>query len=65
MDIAVMSTMLSQAKLQQQASISVIKMAMDTGKAQANGVVEMMQESSKTMEQSIDPNLGANIDTRV
>lgn len=54
-DIAAMSTILSQEKIQQQASISVMKIAMDTGKTQANDMVEMMQESSKNMEQSVNP----------
>lgn len=64
-DIAAMSTILSQEKIQQQASISVMKIAMDTGKTQANDMVEMMQESSKNMEQSVNPNLGGDIDIRV
>lgn len=55
MDIAAMSTMLNQAKVQQQASISVMKMAMDTGETQMNELV-------KTMEQSVNPNLGKNLD---
>ncbi|MCR1971701.1 YjfB family protein [Clostridium cochlearium] len=36
MDIAAMSTMMSQAKVQQQASLSVMKMAMDAGKTEMN-----------------------------
>ncbi|MDK2804613.1 MAG: hypothetical protein PWR23_1621 [Peptostreptococcaceae bacterium] len=40
MDIAAMSTMMSQAKVQQQASISVMKMAMDAGQTQMNDMVQ-------------------------
>lgn len=65
MDIAAMSIMLSQAKVQQQASISVMKMAMDTSKVQRNDMVQMVQENTKMMEQSIQPHLGKNIDVQV
>ncbi|MBZ2174848.1 YjfB family protein [Schnuerera sp. xch1] len=65
MGIATMSTTLSQAKIQQQASISVMKMAMDTGKTQMNDMVQMMQESTKTMEQSVQPHLGAKVDIKL
>ena len=65
MDIAAMSTMLSQAKVQQQASISVMKMAMDTGKTQMNDMVQMVQENTKMMEQAAQPHLGRNIDIKL
>lgn len=55
MDIAAMSTILSQVKVQQQVGISVIKMAMDTGETQVN-------ELAKMMEQSVNSNLGKNLD---
>lgn len=57
MDIAAMSIMMSQSKVQQQASISVIKMAMDAGKTEMN-------EMTKMMEQSAQPHLGKNIDVQ-
>lgn len=62
MDIAAMSIMLNQAKVQQAASVSVLKMAMDTGKVQINDMVQMVQENTRMMEQSVSPNLGKNID---
>lgn len=65
MDIAIMSTMLSQAKIQQQASISVMKMAMDTSKVQMNDMVQIVQQNTKMMEQSVQPHLGQNIDVRL
>jgi hypothetical protein len=65
MDIAAMSTMLSQAKVQQQASISVMKMAMDTGKTQMNDMVQMVQQNTKMMEQSVTPHLGSNLDIKL
>ncbi len=65
MDIAAMATTLSQAKVAQQASISVLKMAMDTGKVQMNDMVQMVQANTRTMEQSVNPNLGKSIDISV
>lgn len=65
MDIAAMATTLSQAKVAQQASISVLKMAMDTGKIQMNDMVQMVQENTRLMEQSVNPNLGKSIDISV
>ncbi len=65
MDIAAMSVMLNQAKVVQQASISVLKMAIDTGKTQMNDIVQIVQENTKMMEQSINPHLGKNIDVNL
>ena len=62
MDIVAMSTMLNQVKVQQQASISVMKMAMDTGRTQMNDMVQMIQENTKIMDQSVNPHIGRNID---
>lgn len=62
MDIAAMSIILNQAKVQQQVSISVIKMAMNTGRTQMNDMVQMIQENTKIMEQSLNPHIGGNID---
>lgn len=41
MDIAALSMGLSQAKVQQQADVSVMKLAMDTAKGQAGAVKEL------------------------
>ncbi len=65
MDIAVMSTMLSQAKVQQQASISVMKMAMNAGKTQMNDMVQMVEQNTKMMEQSVNPHVGGNVDAKL
>ena len=58
MDIAAMSTVMSQMKVQQEASISVMKMAMDTAKQNTSDMV-------KTMEMSVSPHLGGNIDMKL
>ncbi|HHU74273.1 MAG TPA: putative motility protein [Clostridiales bacterium] len=65
MDIAAMSTILSQVRIKEQASISVMKMAMNTSKTQMNHMVEIMQVNARMMELSVNPNLGATIDVRV
>ncbi|QXM05183.1 YjfB family protein [Crassaminicella indica] len=58
MDIAAMSTIMSQEKVMQQASLSVMKMAMDTSKSQS-------VELTKMMEQSVNPHVGGNIDIKL
>ncbi|MBU5676678.1 YjfB family protein [Alkaliphilus sp. MSJ-5] len=65
MDIAALSMGLSQMNLYQQASISVIKMAMDTTKVQAVDLTQMLEINTKIMEQSINPHIGGNIDIRL
>ncbi|ABR46966.1 conserved hypothetical protein [Alkaliphilus metalliredigens QYMF] len=58
MDIAALSMGLNQMKIQQEASISVMKMAMDAGKAP-------VEELTKMMEQSVSPNVGSNLDIKL
>ncbi|AKL93784.1 motility protein [Clostridium aceticum] len=62
MDIAALSMSLNQMKVAQQASISVMKMAMNAGQTQMNDMVQMVQENTKMMEQSVNPHLGKNLD---
>ncbi|WP_313568851.1 YjfB family protein [Acetoanaerobium noterae] len=57
MDIAALSMSLSQMKVAQEASVSVMKLAMDTAQGQ-------MQDLTKIMEQSVNPNLGTSIDIK-
>lgn len=56
MDIGALSMVLSQSKVQQDASIAVMKKAMDAGEETANQMTEMMKNSA------VDPNLGNHID---
>ena len=65
MDIAALSMGLSQMKVAQEASISVMKMAMDTGKTQMKDMVQMVQQNTKMMEQSVTPHLGSNLDIKL
>lgn len=61
MDIAGMSVMMSQSKVQQQAGLAVTKMAMNVTKEKGDAVVDLI---TKSMEQSVQPNLGQNIDNK-
>lgn len=65
MDIAALSMGLSQMKVAQEASISVMKMAMDAGQTQMNDMVQMVQQNTKMMEQSVTPHLGSNLDIKL
>ena len=66
MDIAALSMGLSQMKVAQQASISVMKMAMDTAKGQASDLASLLESSTtKVSDNSMTPHLGRNIDTNV
>jgi hypothetical protein len=59
MDIAPLSMVMSQSRVQQSAGIAVMKMAMDTGKENATQITEMMKNIA------VDPNLGKHLDVRV
>lgn len=65
MDIAMLSMAVSQVKVQQQASISVMKMAMDNASQTTQALTEMMGQSASAMEHSVIPHLGGNIDISV
>ena len=62
MDIAALSMNLSQMKVAQEASMAVMKMAMDTPEAQVSDLLQVLETSTKAMEQSINPHLGGSID---
>ncbi|SHK00912.1 YjfB family protein [Tepidibacter formicigenes] len=65
MDIGAMSIGLSQAKLAQEVSISVMKKAMDTSEQKANFINDMMNTNVKAMERSVKPHLGNTIDIKL
>ncbi|TGE34747.1 putative motility protein [Desulfosporosinus fructosivorans] len=64
MDIAALSMVLSQGKVQQQAGISVMKMAMGVEECNGNSIATMSNDMSKAMVLSVQPHLGANLDTQ-
>lgn len=59
MDIAALSMVMSQSRVQQSAGISLMKMAMDTSKENATQITEMIKNSA------VDPNLGSHLDVSV
>ncbi|SDZ17701.1 Putative motility protein [Proteiniborus ethanoligenes] len=65
MDIAAMSSMISQSSIQQQASLSVLKLSMESAETQAANLTQMISDTSKSMELSVSPHLGANIDIKL
>lgn len=65
MDIAALSMGLSQMKVAQQAGISVMKMAMDTAEGQSSELTQMLEASTQSLEASLTPHLGNNIDVSV
>lgn len=60
MDIAGVSTALSNVSLQSRVSVAVLDKAMDTNKALGAGLVEMIDAAA--MERSVNPHVGANFD---
>lgn len=56
MDIAELSMVMSQSRVQQSAGIAVMKMAMNAGNENATQMTEIMNNSA------VDPNLGNNFD---
>ena len=62
MDIAALSIGLSQMKLAQEVSISVMKMAMDTSEAGVTDLLQVLEVNTKIMQQSVNPHIGVSID---
>lgn len=63
MDIAGLSTALSNISLQSRVSIAVLDRAMEAEEALGSGIVEMMDAAA--MELSVNPGVGANFDIRI
>jgi hypothetical protein len=58
-----MSMVMSQSNLMQDASLSVMRIAMDTAQIQATNMTEMLNQSS-AMQRSVQPHLGGSVDIR-
>lgn len=65
MDIALMSTMLSQARVQQQANISVMKIAMNSAEGSGQMIKELADNNTKMIEMSLNRHLGKSIDIKL
>ncbi|MBY0158791.1 YjfB family protein [Cytobacillus oceanisediminis] len=65
MDIPLMSMVLSQGQVQRQASISVMKKAMDQAEGNAEFIHKMMSGSQiQALQHAAQPHLGGNIDIK-
>lgn len=64
-DIAALSTMMSQNQVQQQAGVSVMKMALDTAATQNGMLTALLDETTKSLAMSVQPHLGGLLDIRV
>ncbi|MDK2919032.1 MAG: hypothetical protein PWQ37_1765 [Candidatus Petromonas sp.] len=65
MDIAAMSTMLTQGKIIQQANLSVMKMAMNSAENSGQMIKELADNNVKMMELSVNPHVGSNFDMKL
>lgn len=65
MDIAALSIGLSQMKVAQQKGIAVMKLAMDSAENQTANLTQMLEAGTGSMELSLTPFLGSNIDVSV
>ena len=63
MDIAGVSTALSNVSLQSQISTAVLSKAMDTNEALGAGMIEMIDAAA--IERSVNPAVGSNFDMYV
>lgn len=63
MDIAGVSTALSNVSMQSQISTAVLSKAMDTNEALGAGLIEMIDAAA--MERSVNPAVGSNFDMYV
>lgn len=62
MDIPGLSMTLSQMDLSSKVGVAMLRKSMDNAEASGNALVEMMDRS---MELSVNPNIGSNIDLLV
>ncbi|WP_158736787.1 YjfB family protein [Alteribacillus sp. YIM 98480] len=66
MDIGAMSMAMSQGQVKQQASMSVMKQAMETGEQQGEFVDKMLDSSGgKAVQQAAEPHKGSSVDFSV
>lgn len=65
MDIAAVSVLMNQAKVQQQAGVSVMKLAMDTTATQGEMLASLLSEATEGAALSVQPHLGSLVDIRV
>lgn len=59
-----MSMTMNQSNIQQQASLSMMKMAMGVTATKGDFITSLANETTKAMESSAQPNLGSRLDVR-
>ncbi|MYL47702.1 putative motility protein [Virgibacillus halodenitrificans] len=65
MDVALMSMALSQGKVQQQASLSVMRMAMGDAKQEGAAMRELLSTTDASIIQRVaQPHIGGNVDIK-
>ena len=62
MDIASLSSTLSQANIQNQVGVAMLSKSLDNNEVQGAAMINMMDRS---MELSVNPNIGSNFDMSV
>ena len=65
MNIPSLSIAMNQSKLHHQVRVSVMKMAMESMKTQGIELAEMLETTTKIMEQSVNPHIGGNVDISI
>ena len=65
MDIAALSIISNQAQVKQQASLSVMKMVMNSSAEQTQALISMASEMNSATELSVNPHLGSKLDVSV
>ncbi|NEU30233.1 putative motility protein [bacterium LRH843] len=66
MDIALLSMVLSQGQVQQQASMSVMKKAMGNAEQQGDALQKLMSTAdAKAIQHAAEPHLGGRIDLKL
>lgn len=65
MDFQVMSTAISQLQVQHQASMSALNQAMNLSRTNVDSLHKMLDGTDvQALQQSVHPNLGANVDVK-
>jgi hypothetical protein len=65
MDIPAISSVMAQANLMSDASIEVAKMVKGTMEQNGSQLIDLMETTSASLEQSVQPHIGSHIDIRL
>ncbi|MBU8906010.1 YjfB family protein [Desertibacillus haloalkaliphilus] len=65
MDVGLASMVYNQAQVKQQASMSVMKTAMDGAEQNADALNKMLEGANESQKLATDPHRGRNIDMKI